>query len=93
MEGPSGKYSSLVIHVGPVSDGFWRVTVDTAGGVIDVPLQPVTLVVRVWQSQDGQLLRGTLHLEATQTIAPFQTNVHAKRIIRDWLINSSNDQP
>ncbi len=90
MEGPSGEYSSLVIHVGPASDGAWRVTVDTAGSAIVVPLRPVTLVVRMWQSRDGQLLRGTLRLEATQVAAPFQTNAHAKQIIRDWLVIDSS---
>lgn len=87
MEGSSGEYSSLVIHLAPAPDGSWRLTIDTADQAFELPLRPVTLVVRLWQSHDGRLLRGSIHLD--QTVAPFQSNAQLKQIINDWLVTDT----
>jgi hypothetical protein len=50
--------------------------------------------VRLWQSQNGRQLRGTIS-RAGGAQAPFQTNAQLRDMIREWLLidDPPNRQP
>lgn len=94
MEGDlSGEYCVYVVRIEPTVNGTWQVHVDGTLQQFTVPLQPLTLVVRVWRTHDTGVLRGTLRLRSTELVAPFQSNSALEQIIRSWLLGEEPSVP
>ena len=82
---PSGSYTVLVVQIHRGADDTWQLTVEGEGERRVVPLVPAVLVLRMWRSSDGQLLRGTVRLRDGMEPAPFQANRQIEALLRAWL--------
>jgi len=56
---------------------------------LDLPLAPLTLVVRVWRSSDSRLLRGQMQIHGSDFWVPIQSHAQLEQLIRTWLLPQS----
>ena len=91
---PEGSYIGLVVRVEEMH-GSWSIAVDGSAGALTLPLQPATFILRLWRTEDGQVIRGTIGLHGDEEWAPLQTNVRIEQIVRHWLVGggSSSERP
>ena len=72
------------------ADGTWYVDIEGTHTAIDLPLRPLSLVVRLWRVGHNGLLRGSIRrLDSDQWI-PLQSNVRLEELLRAWLMDSSS---
>jgi hypothetical protein len=82
-------YIALVVRLQSAADGTWHISVDGTTATTAIPLVPVTLIVRLWRSESGGLLRGRIGLEGSDRWAPFQSNMQLEELVREWLLPGS----
>jgi hypothetical protein len=85
----SGEYIALVARLKAAADGSWQLYVDGAGGTQVFPLAPFTVVIRLWRSSDGRLLRGVIRLDGDDRWAPLQSNAQLEELVRAWLLGGA----
>ena len=86
----SGEYISLVVRLQATAEGAWYLHVDGAEGQRDVPLVPVTLVVRLQRASPTGPLRGSIRIHGSDHWAPIQSNGQLEDLIRAWLLSSES---
>jgi len=87
---PAGSYVALVVRLQTAADGRWYVYVDGTDRVDAIPLVPLTLVVRLWRSNDSDVLRGSIQRQGGDQWAPIQSNTQLEELVRAWLFSSSS---
>lgn len=85
----SGEYIALVARLKAATDGTWQLHVDGAEGTRVYPLTPFTIVIRLWRSSDGRLLRGVVRLDGNDGWAPLQSNAQLEQLMRAWLLGGA----
>ena len=65
--------------------GRWRIRVEQANVTAEYALRPTTVVIRLWRSADGRLLRGRLQVAGSDSWAPFQSNDELRHMLGSWL--------
>ena len=88
---PPGEYLALVVQIGVADDDRWYLTVDgTEPGLpASFPLQPATLVLRLWRTKATGTLRGSVRLRDGEEWAPIQSNRQLEHLVRAWLAHGS----
>src|SRR5262249_46493201 len=82
---PPGEYIAIVMQLRPAIDGTWYVDIEGTHSAKAIPLEPLTLVVRLWRVSDTDLLRGSIRLHGSDHWAPIQSNAQLEELVRAWL--------
>jgi hypothetical protein len=85
----AGDYSGLVVQLRASIDGTWYVDIEGTSSAKAIPLQPMTLVVRLWRASATDVLRGTIRLHGSEHWAPIQSNLQLEELVRAWLLGDS----
>jgi hypothetical protein len=86
---PTGDYTTLVVRLQTGADGTWYVRVDGTDQ-IELPLRPVTLIIRLWQQAGTGIIRGSVRLHDSDQSAPIQSNARLEELLRAWLLPGSS---
>ena len=78
------QYMALVVRVELDSSGDWVVVVASHTTRLTTHIAPATLVLRLWRSADGGVLRGTVGLAGTEHTVAVQTQTAALELLRAW---------
>jgi len=89
---PTGHYLVRVVRLRRATNGAWYLTVAGPDGSWSVPLAPLTLVVRLWQTDSG-LLRGTIHMPGTDLVVPIHSNANLEALVRVYLATAAGPGP
>ena len=81
----TGKTIALVVRLHGAADGRWYMSINGANVHQELPLMPLTLVLRFWRSNDLRVLRGTIQLHGSRHSAAIQTNEQIIELIQTWL--------
>jgi hypothetical protein len=85
----SGEYISLVVRLQATAEGTWYLHVDGTDRQQDLPLKPLTLVIRLWRSSDRRLLRGVVQIDGNDHWVPLQSNAQLEELVRAWLLGGT----
>ena len=87
---PEGSYIALVVRLEELQSGTWGFVVDGDAGALTLPLQPATFILRLWRTEGGHVLRGTIGLRGDDDPAPLQTNQRIEQLVRRWLLGTGH---
>lgn len=87
---PTGEYMAIVVRLRPGTDGTWYLDVEGTHSAKDIPVVPMTLVIRLWRPTGTNLLRGTIRLRDGDGWAPIQSNSRLEELVRDWLFGGDS---
>ena len=92
---PEGSYIALLVRVQELHSGTWALVVEGSSGALTLPLQPATFILRLWRTEGGNVIRGTIGLHGDENPAPLQTNQRIEQVVRRWLLgtNSGSEHP
>jgi hypothetical protein len=87
---PIGESSALLVRLYVAADGVWRIHVEGSETTEDIPLAPVTLIIRLWRTNDTRVLRGTIQLHGSSHCATIQGNAQLVKLVRAWLLDDGS---
>jgi len=84
----TGDNIGIVVRLTSAAEDGWRLLIDgTPTGALDLPLRPLTMVVRLRRLRGSGLLRGQLLFPESGANVPFQSGAQLEAIVRAWLLD------
>jgi hypothetical protein len=86
---PQGDYTTLVVRLQTGADGMWYLSVD-GSHQRELPLRPVTLIIRLWQPAGTDILRGSVRIHDSDQPVPIQSNTRLEELVQAWLLSGGS---